>query len=426
LVIRDYKAWEGRSPQYVEGPWHAVMAAPLMSRDRLAGAIAVVHSDPARQFTPSDLRVLNLFAQQAAVAVENARLFGAEQQRREAAAALADITQAAGSSLELKQVLKHIAQRAAVVCRANRCSVFLLDDAGEYLRPVMSQFADGHGDRELWETFKATAADRAETVPPFREAIRERRTVLLDNPASTDLLPRKWVDPFGVRKLLIVPLVARDRVIGLMALDHADVRSVFTPEQVDLAQAIAGQVAASIENARLYARVQQLAITDGLTGLYNHRHFYQMLEAELARSQRYGRPCALLMLDLDDLKKYNDRYGHLAGDDLLQELADLIRRLVRQVDTGARYGGEEFAVILPETDSTQALAVAERLRETVRSHAFAVRGTQQSGRITVSIGVAIYPGDATDAEGLVNAADIALLRAKAEKDRVCVAGPGTG
>lgn len=425
IVVRDYKTWEGRSPQYVEGPWHAVMAAPLMSRDRLVGAIAVVHSDPARQFTPADLRVLTLFAQQAAIAVENARLFGAEQQRREAAAALADITQAASSSLELKEVLKHTTQRAAMVCQANRCSIFLLDDTGEYLRPVMSQFADGHTSQELWETFKATAADRVDAVPLFRRVIRDRRPAMLDDPTRVDLLPRKWTEPFGIKRLLVVPLIARDRVIGAMALDHANVRSAFKPEQVDLAQAIAGQVTASIENARLYARVQQLAITDGLTDLYNRRHFYQALEAELVRSQRYSRPCALLMLDLDDLKKYNDRYGHLAGDDLLRELADLIRLIVRQADTAARYGGEEFAVILPETDSAQALAVAERLREMVRSRSFVVRGTQQTGSITISIGIAAYPRDAEDVEGLVHAADMALLRAKAEKDRVCVAGPGT-
>lgn len=397
------------------------LVAPLCGGGGRVIGVLDLQSPDLDAFDERGQRVVSAFAERAALALENARLLETERRRREMAAALLDIAQVASSSLKLKQVLKRVTQRTAEACRANRCSILLLDETKKGLQPVMSQFADGHVDLEQWQTFKTTTVDRVDTVPLFRDAVRERRPTLLDDPARTDLVPRAWTQPFGIQKMLAVPLISRDRVIGLMVLDHTDARREFTPDQIDLALTIAGQVAASIENAQLYARTQQLAITDGLTGLYNNRHFYQTLEKELRRSRRYGHPCSLLMLDLDDFKRYNDRYGHLAGDDLLRELVGLIRDVVRQADTPARYGGEEFAVILPETDQAQALTVAERLREVVRTHEFIVR-EERVGRITLSAGVATCPEDAQDVEGLVHAADMALLRAKAEKDRVCTAG----
>ncbi len=229
------------------------LGVPLIVGERVIGMLAV---DSARQncFTSEHARLVTAFAAQVAIAIENARLFQAEQRGREAATALLDITQVAGLSLELSQVLKHVAQRTAQACQANRCTILLLDDANESLQPVMSQFADGHADLEQWNTFKATTADRVDAVPLFRDVIRERRPALLDDAARTDLIPLKWRQPFGIKRLLVVPLLSRDRVIGLMALDHTDTRHTFTPEQIDLAQTIGGQVTSAIINARLYAQ----------------------------------------------------------------------------------------------------------------------------------------------------------------------------
>jgi len=170
-------------------------------------------------------------------------------------------------------------------------------------------------------------------------------------------------------------------------------------------------------NAERQAR--HLALTDGLTGLYNRRHLSRLLARELTRSRRHEHSLAVLMLDLDDFKQYNDRYGHLAGDDVLCRLADLIRSLVRDSDTAFRYGGEEFTLVLPETNGRAAVALAERLRRTVEEHAFVVRGDTDVGRITISVGVATYPEEAHDVEGLIHAADVALLQAKQCKNRVC-------
>lgn len=160
--------------------------------------------------------------------------------------------------------------------------------------------------------------------------------------------------------------------------------------------------------------LRELAITDGLTGLFNHRHFKDFMKTELTRAERYGRPLCLLMLDVDRFKDYNDAHGHPAGDEVLKALAGIITARLRDVDCTARYGGEEFAILLPETDRKNGMLVAEDIRAQVESYQFAGRESQPSGKLTVSIGVAEFPGDSADPETLLKKADEALYRAKGQ------------
>jgi diguanylate cyclase (GGDEF)-like protein len=158
------------------------------------------------------------------------------------------------------------------------------------------------------------------------------------------------------------------------------------------------------ELAEANARLAQLAVTDGLTGLYNHRHFHERLALEVERSGRSGMPLALLMIDVDHFKRYNDKEGHPAGDEVLRQLARVLADGRRVNDIVARYGGEEFAIVLVDTPKLTAYQIAEKLRDRVRGQPFG---------LTISTGVAVFAEDAADAEGLVRAADAALYRAKA-------------
>ncbi len=172
------------------------------------------------------------------------------------------------------------------------------------------------------------------------------------------------------------------------------------------------------ELAEANARLAQLAVTDGLTGLYNHRHFHERLTLEVERSQRSGLPLSLLMLDVDNFKLFNDTHGHPAGDEVLRQLARVLTDTRRANDVVARYGGEEFAVILVDTAKFTGAKVAERVRERISGHDFS-DAAQKAGKISVSIGVATFPEDGTDAEALVRAADTALYAAKrAGRNRV--------
>jgi diguanylate cyclase (GGDEF)-like protein len=158
------------------------------------------------------------------------------------------------------------------------------------------------------------------------------------------------------------------------------------------------------------ARLEELSVTDGLTGLYNHRHFWNILDQELARVDRYQGELALILIDLDDFKRVNDQFGHSVGDLLLQSIARILRETVRDTDVVARYGGEEFAILLPETDYDGVESVAEKVRSSVESLRFAVPDTDIELRVTVSIGISVFRGNRRE---FFNSADKALYQSKA-------------
>lgn len=172
------------------------------------------------------------------------------------------------------------------------------------------------------------------------------------------------------------------------------------------------------------ARLERLAITDGLTGLHNHRHFQSLLAMEVTRQRRTRRAFSLLLFDVDHFKHYNDAHGHPAGDEVLRDVARLLRENVRAGDVVARYGGEEFVVLLYDTPLEAAQGTAEKLRATIAEHRFPHAQAQPLGRVSLSVGVATWPEHAEGALDLVEAADRALYRAKAAgRDRVRVAVP---
>jgi diguanylate cyclase (GGDEF)-like protein len=163
-------------------------------------------------------------------------------------------------------------------------------------------------------------------------------------------------------------------------------------------------------------RLEQLSVTDGLTGLFNHRHFWNILDKELARVDRYRGELALILVDLDDFKRVNDQFGHSVGDLLLQSVARILKETVRDTDVVARYGGEEFAILLPETDRVGVESVAEKVRESVAAMRFSVPDSDINLRVTVSIGISVFRGNRRE---FFNSADKALYQSKAGgKNRV--------
>lgn len=187
-------------------------------------------------------------------------------------------------------------------------------------------------------------------------------------------------------------------------------------------QQVTGQINNYVQEIEEFNRkLELLSITDGLTGLFNHRHFQESLSREISRAERYHRPLALLIIDIDYFKKYNDIHGHLRGDTVLKEMAQIMRLSTREIDIIARYGGEEFVIILPETNPEASKIVAERVRKRVEEYRFF--GAQgEEVKLTVSIGLAAAEIHPIDKYTLVNSADEALYRAKESgRNQVCSA-----
>lgn len=209
-----------------------------------------------------------------------------------------------------------------------------------------------------------------------------------------------------------IPLLIQEQVIGLIVvLDFGDGRGrSMEGQDFSNLRILTSQVAIGIEKATLYDKVQRLSITDGLTGLFVHRHFQARLDEEMKRAERYKESLSLIMLDIDHFKKFNDSFGHLAGDAVLKRVAQRIREGVEHVDIVSRYGGEEFVVILPKRDKGQARLLAEKIRQNIEKDEISYEGKEL--KVTVSSGLASFPDDAMTKKGLIDKADQALYRAK--------------
>ncbi len=284
--------------------------------------------------------------------------------------------------------------------------------------------------RDDW-TFRL-AASQGRPDDMFESTISVRDTIL--GRAFRDGIVQEHDVPYGsesaawcrcaeeIRSQSAVPLRTGDNVIGVVVIGSSIYREM-TPAETERLQVIANQSSLSLQNALLHGELERLSVTDRLTELYNHGYFQQRLEEEIGRAERFGHKLALIMLDIDDFKDFNDTYGHPRGDRVLQIVSSIIRANLREMDVAARYGGEEFVVVLPETAADGAYAVAERIRQGVEEHEF--QGGEDIPPIhkSVSVGVAAYPEHAGSPSRLIEAADFAMFAAKrAGKNGVRVAG----
>jgi diguanylate cyclase (GGDEF)-like protein/putative nucleotidyltransferase with HDIG domain len=206
---------------------------------------------------------------------------------------------------------------------------------------------------------------------------------------------------------LLFPLISKDKLVGILALHKRRVGGFYGNEDIDLLSTLSNEAAVVIENAELYKQAKERANVDELTGLYNHRYFHHRVNEEIARSSRFGDTFSLMTIDLDHFKSYNDVYGHLYGDKVLQNVGGFIKKSIRSVDMAFRYGGDEFAIILPHTSIDNAYKVAERVRKKIESD-IDIKGYP----LTCSIGIASWPTDGLMREEIIQASDAALYHSK--------------
>jgi|SRR5579884_1693339 len=252
----------------------------------------------------------------------------------------------------------------------------------------------------------------------FGLAFQERQPILIENPAEHPLKEKTPAIQPIPRQILSLPLARDSGVMGILSVINKE-EGGFSSEDQDTLMTLCVNAAVAIDNARFLEETQRRAVTDSLTGLYNHREFQRRLNEEVDRASRYGKEFSIMMVDIDHFKIFNDTYGHPVGDAILKEIVRVIQRCIRNVDFPARYGGEEFTIILPETIGEYAIKVAERIRRTISETAFTTPSGHQA-HLSVSIGIASFPLDGSRREELIIAADQALYFAKRDgRNRVC-------
>lgn len=325
-----------------------------------------------------------------------------------------EIGKALTSTLDLRKVLDIIMEKISELFRPKNWSLLLLDETTNQL---YFEIAVGEGAERLFDIRLSLGEGIAGWVAQHGEP-------LLISDAYSDPRFNPSADEktrFKTQSIICVPLKSKGKVLGVIELINQLEGRSFRIEDLTLLKTLADYAAIAIENARFFKRVQELTITDDMTNLFNSRHLQQQLDVELQRSRRYHLKFTLVFLDLDHFKLVNDTYGHLVGSRVLRETADIIRACLRDVDVATRYGGDEFVILLPETDTDQALTVVNRLRDALNQHVF-VESEGHHIKLTASFGLATYPDDADSKVEIIRLADNAMYHVKeTTRNGICTA-----
>ena len=378
-----------------------VLLSPFYSHGRISGLLCVT-DDEDREFSEAEKTRLAVVAGEAAMAVVNARLHERIVADAAQMASLVQLANAVGSTSDLERIMHIALDTVRHLFHSTSGLIYRVEEEDGCL-----WYVDSFG-------YPAEVVEKL-TDRPYVKA-DECWAVARGSLVAVDDLTTAEPDCRTLEKLAYGSTICMGMTAGGKTLGVLHVRSekpnAFSEEDQQLALAIADQVALALQRALLFEEINRLAVTDPLTGVFNVRRLEAVLIDEVSRARRYQRPVSFLMIDVDNLKAYNDNLGHQKGDVVLSQIASIISSSTRDVDKVFRYGGDEFCVVLPETDSYDAMVVAEKVCRSVSDFHFPGEEDIHGRSLTISIGVAAFPGDTGDEDGLVRKADEALYAAK--------------
>jgi diguanylate cyclase (GGDEF)-like protein len=378
----------------------AQLAIPLMVKDEVLGVLDC-QSDTADKFDTDSIDLLTLFSTQASLAVQNARLHSLERSRARQLEAINTIAQQMTIVLDLEELLAKVCSLIGQAFEVDHVSVLLREDKDLVLRAHQGKLT-------------ALVPDQGRIpaeIGPWNRILMGSK-VMIEN----DLKPRGSSSGLfqETRSRMGIALVSFGQTLGVLVLDSARENAFDSGFQQTL-ESLADICATAIQNAQHVERVRQLAYLDGLTGIFNRRFFEMRITEEIERAKRFESNLAVIMVDIDQFKRLNDEFGHLLGDEVLRQVSSIFSEHLRKIDVVCRYGGEEFAILLPETNSHNAVQVADKLRRFVERWDFP--GVPRP--VTISAGAATFPEHGSVRDELVKAADAGLYAAK-QAGRNCV------
>lgn len=415
----------------------SLIACPITSAEGTIGLILIQQCDRLRVWTDKELELVEVVTRQLTVAMQHAHLYHYTRTMAEQEMLINQIVRCVRGSLDLDTILDTVTRELCAAIGADRCQILQPNAIGPLVVTHESYSFNLNATKGVNLYAQELDFNPSETEAVFSQGnfllgIDLQRLSMRDSdPSINNVQATQKYDPWLVsvisdtesdarsnafkyflissnsKSLIAAPLLSGNRIIGLLVVHQCDHLRTWRSGEVQLVSAIADQLALAVTQAHLFAQVKYQAITDGLTGLYNHIYFKNRLSEELRLADRKGLPCSLLMLDLDHLKQINDSHGHPVGDAAIRHIAGALKTLLRSGDTAARYGGEEFSIILPETSLLEAALIADRLCTHIANSK--IPGIPS---ITISVGAASYPRQAKDAAELINKADQALYEAK--------------
>jgi diguanylate cyclase (GGDEF)-like protein len=382
---------------------HSAQLFPLGENSCQLGAIAILDVD----LHSRDQALIELLINRLATRLESLRTAEGHRRERQFSARLVSMISALSLVDSRKELYLQILEMSAELLTATSGSLMLLNETDGMLKIEAAKGMTSSLAKTMTVAYGEGIAGRvAKSGFPMLVNDIER-----DKRVATKNRPR-----FKTKSFLSLPLEVEDRLVGVLNLADKSNESNFTEADLNLVKTFTNHAVLMIDRAATLEKAgkfEQLAITDPLTGLYNRRFLEDRLQEEFSRSERQQQNFCIILADLDNFKVYNDICGHLAGDNVLRKMADLMRRTAREMDIITRYGGEEFCLILPGTSKKESLLVGERVRRAIETESFPGESHLPLGRLTTSIGIATFPADGVTANELIHAADLALYHAKA-------------
>lgn len=307
--------------------------------------------------------------------------------------------------LDLQQIGKICVEQIPAIVNARFASLYILDEISDMLH------LENHNQPFLINNIVSL---NQVNLSPMIKAVKSKELLVIENieDHKSPVISkgnRKFAKNYQSNTCIIAPLICHNKVVGVLNLADKIDAERFSSEDIAFVELSRQLVGASIGNVKLFEKTQQQAKTDGLTGLINHRTFFEILEKELRRCQRYGGQPSIIMVDIDNLKPINDKFGHRTGDMAIKQVSRKIVSCIRKIDTAARYGGDEFAIILPNTSLSEALVVAERMVSEVSI--CPVIWERQKIQISISVGIGQYDSEMCPDE-ITRRSDEALYTAK--------------